>query len=83
MSLQIAGLRGVDIKKKKKDFTLVIKVMVSLFNQCVFKRLQDVHVNFMNPSVSVSQPSAKGKINFLSETETHKERRVSCPCVGG
>lgn len=77
MSLQTAGLRGVDIKKK--SFTL-IKVMVALFNQCVFKCLQDVHVNFMNPSVFVTQPSAKGKINFLSETETHRERHISCPC---
>lgn len=57
--------------------------MVALFNQCVFKCLQDVHVNFMNPSVFVTQPSAKGKIDFLSETETHRERLISCPCLVG
>lgn len=43
--------------------------MVALFNLYVFKCLQDVHVNFMNPSVFVTQPSAKEKINFPSETE--------------
>lgn len=48
--------------------------MVALFNLYVFKCLQDVHVNFMNPSVFVTQPSAKEKINFPRETETHRER---------
>lgn len=48
--------------------------MVALFNLCVFKCLQDVHANFMNPSVFVTEPSAKGKINFPRETDTHRER---------
>lgn len=48
--------------------------MVALFNLYVFKCLQDVHVNFMNPSVFVTQPSAKEKINFPRETDTHRER---------
>lgn len=43
--------------------------MVALFNLYVFKCLQDVHMNFMNPSVFVTQPSAQEKINFPSETE--------------
>lgn len=46
-----------------------MKVMVALFNLHVFKCLQDVHMNFMNPSVFVTQPSAQEKINFPSETE--------------
>lgn len=48
MSLQLAGLRVVN---KKKEILTLIKVMVALFNLYVFKCLQDVHVNFMNPSV--------------------------------
>lgn len=47
--------------------------MVAFLNLHVFKCLQDVHVSFMNPSVFVTQPSAKEKINFPSETETHRE----------
>lgn len=50
--------------------------MVALFNLYVFKCLQDVHVNFMNPSVFVTQPSAKEKINFPRETETQRERET-------
>lgn len=53
-SLQI---RIIAIDLKKNSSTL-IKVIV------VFKCLQDVHVNFMNPSVFVIQPSAKGKNEF-------------------
>lgn len=52
--------------------------MVVLFNLHVFKCLQDVHVNFMNPSVFVIQPAAKEKINFPSETETHRGRLTPC-----
>lgn len=47
----------------------LIKVMVALLNLYVFKCLQDVHMNFMNPSVFVTQPSAQEKMNFPSETE--------------
>lgn len=57
LSLQTPGLGAIDIKN---SLTL-IKVMVALFNLYVFKCLQDVHVNFMNPSVFVTQPSAKEK----------------------
>ena len=71
MSLQIGGIIAVDFKKKKKSSTL-IKVMVALSNLDVFKCLQDVHVNFMNPSVFVIQPSAKGKISFPTETEVER-----------
>ena len=45
--------------------------MVAVFNLYVFKCLQDVRVNFMNPSVFVTQPSAKEKIDFPNETHTH------------
>lgn len=48
--------------------------MVALFNLYVFQCLQDVHVSFMNPSVFVTQPSAKEKINFPTETEAERER---------
>ena len=50
--------------------------MVALFNLNVFKCLQDVHVNFMNPSVFVTQPSAKEKINFPREADTHTHTRT-------
>ena len=49
---------------KKKNSSTLIKVIVALSNLSVFKCLQDVHVNFMNPSVFVIQPSAKGKNEF-------------------
>lgn len=52
--------------------------MVALFNLYVFKCLQDVHVNFMNPSVFVTQPSAKEKLIF-PERQRHKERLTYCP----
>lgn len=69
-SLQSAGLRVVvDIKY---SLTL-IKVTVAVLTFYVFKCLQDVHVSFMNPSVFVTQPSAKQKINFPSETETNRD----------
>lgn len=72
MSLQRAGLKVVVRIKKKNSLTL-IKVMVALLSSYVFKCLQDVHVSFMNPSVFVTQPSAKEKITFPRETETHRE----------
>lgn len=50
--------------------------MVAVFNLYVFKCLQDVHVNFMNPSVFVTQPSAKEKINFPSETEAQRQTNL-------
>lgn len=43
--------RAKGCKQKKKEIFTLIKVMVALFNLYVFKCLQDVHVNFMNPSV--------------------------------
>lgn len=75
-------LQGLGLETEKNSLTL-IKVLVALFNLYVFKCLQDVHVNFMNPSVFVTQPSAKEKINFPSETETHRERLSSCPYLVG
>lgn len=53
--------------------------MIAVFNLYVFKCLQDVHVNFMNPSVFVTQPSAKEKIDFPNEAE----RLGSCPYLVG
>lgn len=50
--------------------------MVAVFNLYVFKCLQDVHVNFMNPSVFVIQPSAKEKINFPTEAEAQRETNL-------
>lgn len=47
--------------------------MVALSNLDVFKCLQDIHVNFMNPSVFVIQPSAKGKISFPMEAEAERD----------
>lgn len=55
--------------------------MVALFNLYVFKCLRGVHVNFMNPSVFVTQPSAKGKINFSSVRE--RETPSYGPCLVG
>ena len=55
--------------------------MVAVFNLYVFKCLQDVHVNFMNPSVFVTQPSAKEKIDFPNEIDT--QRLSSCPYLVG
>lgn len=66
---------GLSIVDTKNSLTL-IKVMVAVFNLYVFKCLQDVHVNFMNPSVFVTQPSAKEKINFPSETEAQRETNL-------
>lgn len=66
---------GLSIIDTKNSLTL-IKVMVAVFNLYVFKCLQDVHVNFMNPSVFVTQPSAKEKINFPSETEAQRETNL-------
>ena len=76
MNLQSARLRVRDIRKKT-----LIKVMVAVFNLYVFKCLQDVHVNFMNPSVFVTQPSAKEKIDFPNEIDT--QRLSSCPYLVG
>ena len=70
MNLQSARLSVGDIRKK---IVTLIKVMVAVFNLYVFKCLQDVHVNFMNPSVFVTQPSAKEKIDFPNETDIHTE----------
>lgn len=66
LSLQIGRIIAVDLKKNSST---LIKVMVALSNLNVFKCLQDVHVNFMNPSVFGIQPSAKGKMSFPTETE--------------
>ena len=70
---------GLETFKKKKKIVTLIKVMIAVFNLYVFKCLQDVHVNFMNPSVFVTQPSAKEKIDFPNEAE----RLGSCPYLVG
>lgn len=44
-----------------KNYLTLIKAMVAFLNLDVFKCLLESHVNFMNPSVFVTQPSAKGK----------------------
>lgn len=70
LSLQIGRITAVDFKK---NTSTLIKVIVALSNLSVFKCLQDVHVNFMNPSVFVIQPSAKGKMSFPIETEAERD----------
>lgn len=67
--------------RSHKSSSTVIKVMLALFNLHVFKCLQDVHVSFMNPSVFVTQPSAKEKkLIFLLK---QKQRLTQCCCVVG
>lgn len=66
----------------KKNSSTLIKVIVALSNLSVFKCLQDVHVNFMNPSVFVIQPSAKRKkMSFPTETEAERDWLTYCPCA--
>ena len=66
-------MQGLGLETLEKKKVTLIKVMVAVFNLYVFKCLQDVHVNFMNPSVFVTQPSAKEKIDFPNEIDTHTE----------
>ena len=66
-------MQGLGLETLEKKKVTLIKVMVAVFNLYVFKCLQDVHVNFMNPSVFVTQPSAKEKIDFPNEIETHTQ----------
>lgn len=73
MESEPANWKDYRCRLKKKNSSTLIKVMVALSNLDVFKCLQDIHVHFMNPSVFVIQPSAKGKISFPMEAEAERD----------